>query len=321
MSYIVCHMDKYHRNEVAPIEGENERDETYKADNPDIDSSRTHNNYHIISPQGSYMDFINGRIATLTLKRKIRSDAVYMNSYILGSDKQFFENMPLWQQREFFEECVNFIANKFGRENIISAIVHMDETNPHMHLNIVPIVNGKLCSKDLYDKRKLSKLQTEIWAAVGQKYGLQRGKEGSQRKHKSTADFKADMIIQEAQQQAEHIKQQAEDFLSEVHGAVEEAQNKPVPKKKKEAAEEIIYLRTENTALKKHIEIKNRDSADLFNQMQEAQKRNDTAEAALGMVSDIMAVYPERFRQLLSESRQAKSAPPPSSSKANSFHK
>lgn len=233
MSYIVCHMDKYHRNEVASIEGENERDETYKADNPEIDSSRTHNNYHIISPQARYMDIINGCISTLTLKRKIRSDAVYMNSYILGSDKQFFENMPLWQQREFFEECVNFMADKFGRENIISAIVHMDETNPHMHLNLVPIVNGKLCSKDLYDKRKLSKLQTEIWAAVGQKYGLQRGKEGSQRKHKSTADFKADMIIQEAQQQAEQIKQQAEDFLSEVHGAVEEAQTSLFLKRKK----------------------------------------------------------------------------------------
>ena len=90
MPYLVCHMEKYKRQEVSPVEKENERDENYEATNPQIDSRRTSQNYHIVSPHGSYMDIINGRISTLTLKRKIRSDAVYMNSFVLGSDNQFF---------------------------------------------------------------------------------------------------------------------------------------------------------------------------------------------------------------------------------------
>ena len=45
ISYLVCHMEKYHKQDVAPIEKENERDEKYEASNPQIDSERTKNNY------------------------------------------------------------------------------------------------------------------------------------------------------------------------------------------------------------------------------------------------------------------------------------
>ena len=169
-------MEKYKRQEVSPVEEENERDENYEASNPQIDSSRTNRNYHLVTPPPTYLEFINARIATLTLKRKLRSDAVYMNSYVLTSDKEFFINLPLAAEKEFFKDCVRFFADKYGAENIISAIVHKDETTPHLHLNLVPITNGKLCSKDLYDRKKLSELQTEFYEKVGKKWGLERGK-------------------------------------------------------------------------------------------------------------------------------------------------
>ena len=62
--------------------------------------------------------------------------------------------------------------------------MHLDETTPHMHLNLIPITpDGRLCSKDLFDKPKLQQLQTDIYEAVGKKYGLQRDREGSQAKY------------------------------------------------------------------------------------------------------------------------------------------
>ena len=176
----------------------------------------------------------------------------------------------------------------------------------------MPVLDGRLCCKQLFDKIGLKELQTDFHEVVGKRWGLQRGKEGSKAKHKSTADYKAD-IIKQAEQQAEQIKQEAQDFLSEVHGAVEEASNKPVPKKKNEAAEDIKQLREANAALKKENEIKGRDNADLFNQLQTAQKKNETAEKALKMILDMEAAYPEELSALLSKSRQKK-APPPSSS-------
>ena len=70
--------------------------------------------------------------------------------------------------------------DKYGYENMLSAIVHVDETTPHLHLNFVPINDGRLSSKSLFDRQKLAELQTELWEQVGKKYGLQRGKENSQ---------------------------------------------------------------------------------------------------------------------------------------------
>ena len=82
-------MEKYKRQEVSPVEQENERDETYQASNPQIDSTRTHFNYNIIYPMKSYMEIINGRLSELELKRKIRSDAILMNSFIVIATLHF----------------------------------------------------------------------------------------------------------------------------------------------------------------------------------------------------------------------------------------
>lgn len=87
-------MKKLKRPSVGNVERENERNQTYDAKNPKIDLSRTHDNYHIIAAPQSYMDFINERIASLNLKRKVRSDAIYMNTFVLSSGHEFFENMP-----------------------------------------------------------------------------------------------------------------------------------------------------------------------------------------------------------------------------------
>ena len=151
-------MEKYHKQEVLPVEGENERDETFEADNPQIDSKRSKNNYHINSNAfGGYTEFINKRLKELSLKP--RKDAVVMNSFVVGSDKAFFDGLPKMLQYNFFSDCAKFFEERYGEENVISAVVHLDETTPHMHLNLIPITpDGRLCSKDLFDKPKLQSI-------------------------------------------------------------------------------------------------------------------------------------------------------------------
>ena len=154
-------MEKYHKQDVAPIERENERDENYKSDNPQIDSSKTKYNYHMHNPDGTYTEFINQRIAELKLSP--RKDAVVMNSFVVGADKSFFDGLSKLSQYNFFSDCTNFFEERYGTENVISAVIHMDESTPHMHLNLVPITpDGRLCSKDLFDKSKLQQLQTDF---------------------------------------------------------------------------------------------------------------------------------------------------------------
>ena len=300
-------MKKLKRQSVGNVERENERDQTYEAKNPKIDLSRTRNNYHIVGPPASYLDFINGRIASLNLKRRVRSDAIYMNTFVLGSGHEFFEGMPTAKQREFFEYCVKFFADKYGAENIISAVVHMDETTPHLHLNLVPITGGKLCSKDLFSPKKLSMLQSELAEVVGKKWGLKRGKIGSAARHVEAAEYTANEIIAKAQAAASDTKQQAEKYLDGIVQSVESATDKPIPAKRKHAEEEIKTLRAQNAALQKSLDIKNKDAADLFEQLQHAERVGKGKDSAFKMVGDILAAYPDEFDALLKKSRAAKS--------------
>lgn len=310
-------MDKYQRGAIVGVERENERDENYKSTkNPQIDSSRTGNNYHVIKAEGSYLKCINARIKELTQKRKIKDDAVLMCSFILGSDGEFFDGLSTQQTYEFFNDVARFFADRYGYENILSAVVHLDETTPHMHLNLIPIFENRLCAKNLFDRYELRDLQSAFHENVGRKWGLKRGKIGSTAKHLETAEFKAKKIIESAEQQAEETKkqarQQAEDYLQGIHSAIEAESIKPIPKKKKQAEEEIKTLRTENAAYKEHLKIKNEDTGNLFHLLQAAERKNRGNDAAFNMVADMLSAYPDEFDALLKKSRAKKNPTMPS---------
>lgn len=253
-------MEKYHKNDVAPIERENERDEYYNSSNPQIDRDRTKNNYQTIFRDCSYTEYINKRIAELNLPTKPRKDAVVMNSFVIGSDKDFFEQLQPHEQRQFFLDCTHFFAEKYGVDNIISAVVHMDETTPHMHLNIVPINGDRLSSKSLFDRTKLSQLQTDFHESVGKKYNLQRGIEGNQTKHLTTAEYKASKIITQAHIQslqvrieAEQMHQQAKQLLEKqkvYKQALNEAQSGEQTNNRQKLKDQVTALKIENTKLK-----------------------------------------------------------------------
>ena len=309
MSYLVCHMEKYKRQDISPVEKENERDENYDATNPQIDSEKTKNNYHIIYPQGKYIDFINKRIKSLNLSRKLRSDAIYMNSFVLGSDGEFFKTLSKYEQRLFFEDCTNFFCDKYGRENVISAIVHDDETTPHMHLNFVPIINGKLCSKDLFDKKKLSILQTEFHEVVGKKYGLKRGKEGSQAKHLSTAEFKANKLIEEA----EEIRQETLSYKK----ALDEAKDGKIARGKKELKGQVVAVTAENKELTKRLDVAMGETLQMAKENKVLQERNDRLSKYLPVISRLQKEHPE----LYSELQKPKEKPKPFNSRFNSNYK
>ena len=344
-------MEKYHKTDIIGVEQENERDENYQVDNPQIDPTRTKNNYHIIKRQQSYTQFINDRIAALDLPTKVRKDAVLMCSFVVGSDRQFFGNLSEEEQQQFFVDCTRFFAERYGEDNVISAVVHMDETTPHLHLNLIPIADRRLSAKTLFDRKALQALQTDFHSAVGKKWNLQRGREGSQAKHLSTAEFKAkkiveqasgeadrrlrsarlhaddiveqandqadhklqmaqsqaDEIITEAQSQADNAKAQAQGYLDGVIQSVENEKAKPIPKRRRQAEEEISLLRTENEALRQSKSIADKDRADLFEQLQKAERAGKGKEQAFKMVTDMLSAYPKEFDALLSKSRAKKS--------------
>lgn len=314
-------MDKYHRKDVVGIERENERDENYRSKvNPQIDHERTSNNYHIIGRTETYLSYIDKRIKEINQKRKLKDDAVLINSFILGSDGEFFSTLLQEQQEDFFRECTMFFAERYGEENIISAVVHMDETNPHLHLNLIPVLNGRLCSKQLFDRKALRNLQSDFHEQVGKKWGLQRGNKGSTAEHLDTAAFKLKKMKEEA---AAAVIQQAEAkaIIAEAEPVkallvdYEKAKSEKIPFSGRKKDEQIIALRTKNEQLEREISVRGKDQEYLFKQLQEATRKNNGEDSAFRMVVDMMSAYPNEFDALLKKSRAKKN--PPVSVKTN----
>ncbi len=284
-------MEKYHKQDVAPIEKENERDENYKSDNPQIDSERTKNNYRFTPYFGkTYTGFINGRIKELGLSP--RKDAVVMNSFVLGSDKTFFDGLAKIEQYNFFSDCYKFFAERYGEENIIAAVVHNDETTPHMHFNLMPITpDGRLCSKQLFDKPQLQQLQTNFYESVGKRWGLQRGKEGSQKKHLSTAEYKAKKIIE----QAEAIREENQVYAD----ALEEAKGGDISRKRGRLQEQVIALTAENKDLTARLDKSMGETLEYARKSETLQKEKDNNSQYTNVGKELAKTNPTEYRRIV----------------------
>ncbi len=284
-------MEKYHKQDVAPIEKENERDENYEASNPQIDSERTRNNYRFTPYFGkTYTEFINGRTKELGLSP--RKDAVVMNSFVLGSDKTFFDGLAKVEQYNFFSDCYKFFAERYGEENIIAAVVHNDETTPHMHLNLMPVTkDGRLCSKQLFDKPQLQKLQTDFYEEVGKRWGLQRGKEGSQKKHLSTAEFKAKKIIE----QAEAIREENQVYAD----ALEEAKGGEIPRKRRRLQEQVIALTAENKDLTARLDKSMGETLEYAKKAEALQKQRDNDNRYIHAGKTLARTNPKEYERIV----------------------
>ena len=284
-------MEKYHKQDVAPIEKENERDENYKSDNPQIDSERTKNNYRFTPYFGkTYTGFINGRIKELGLSP--RKDAVVMNSFVLGSDKTFFDGLAKIEQYNFFSDCYKFFAERYGEENIIAAVVHNDETTPHMHFNLMPITpDGRLCSKQLFDKPQLQQLQTNFYESVGKRWGLQRGKEGSQKKHLSTAEYKAKKIIE----QAEAIREENQVYAD----ALEEAKGGDISRKRGRLQEQVIALTAENKDLTARLDKSMGETLEYARKSETLQKEKNNNSQYTNVGKELAKTNPTEYRRIV----------------------
>ena len=291
-------MEKYKRGDIVGIERENERDENYKSTrNPQIDKSRTHLNYHTLPYEKKYLSFIDERIKELAPKRKIKDDAVLITSFILGSDKEFFDRITAEQQKQFFADCTEFFSKRYGKENVVSAVVHLDESTPHLHLNLMPVTDGRLCAKVLFDRTALRDLQTDFYEVVGKKYGLKRGKEGSTAKHLDTVAFKTKKMTEAAEEKIREAEeaQTAAKPVKELLESYESARSEKIPFSGKKKETEIIALRMKNSELEKQNNVLAKDNGDLYDELKRKEKTATVNEGAVKLLEKLLEYAPEEL--------------------------
>lgn len=106
---------------------------------------------------------------------KTRSNSVIALDTIYTASSEFFQGKTNKENDAFFRDCLRFHEERFG--HIVSAVIHYDETTPHLHVISVPLTpDNRLSARDVIgNKAKMSKAQDEFFEQVGKGYGLARG--------------------------------------------------------------------------------------------------------------------------------------------------
>lgn len=215
MGYAVLHMEKTSGTDAA-MSAHIER--TIKPKN--ANESRTHLNRELIRfPDGmeNRTQAIQHRLDTAGLTRKIGNNQVRAIRVLLtGTHEDMVRITNEGRLDEWCSDNLKYLADTFGKENIVSAVLHMDEQTPHIHATLVPIVKGerkrkkkeeqvkkryrkkptdtaRLCADEIMTRAKLKSYQ-DTYAQAMSSYGLQRGIDGSEAKHISTRQYYRDLM-------------------------------------------------------------------------------------------------------------------------------
>lgn len=215
------------------------------------DPTRTHLNRELVEfPDGvsDRTEAISHRIRTAGIKRKITPDQVRAIRIVLsGTHEDMMKIQDEGRLDEWCDDNLQWLHYTFGKENTVSAVLHMDEHTPHIHATVVPIVTGerrkakkkqtdgkrsyrkkantvRLCADDVLTREKLVTYH-DSYAKAMEKYGLQRGVRGSEARHTTTAQYYRDLKRQTGEleanvQQLQTEQQQAEQQLDEVRQEV-----------------------------------------------------------------------------------------------------
>jgi hypothetical protein len=122
---------------------------------------------------------------------KIRKNAVHALEFLVTASPEAMNAMSREEQDSYFEQSVEWLKERHGAENVISAVVHRDETTPHLTAMIIPLdENEKLNARKFTAGRKaMADMQTEFADRVGQGFGLERGVAGSDADHQSIRKY------------------------------------------------------------------------------------------------------------------------------------
>ena len=239
MGYVVFHMQKT-RGTDSGTSAHIER----KVKPSNADEERTHLNRQLVEyPDGVHTrtQAIQHRLETAGLTRKVGKNQVRAIRIMLsGSPDDMQRIVRGGRLDEWCADNMKYLAATFGKENIVSADLHLDETSPHIHATLVPIVTTerkrkkqeerttkryrtksttrpRLCADEVMSRIKLKEYQ-DTYAAAMAKYGLRRGIEGSEARHVDTQQFYRDVLVRknEITEQVENLKEQRQTLTVDI---------------------------------------------------------------------------------------------------------
>lgn len=281
-----------------------------------VDPTRTHLNRELAQlPEGvtERDEAIAHRIKSAGIKRKITPDQVRAIRVMLsGTHEAMMKIQQDGRIDEWCDDSMQWLHKTFGKENTVSTVLHMDETTPHMHATIMPIVTGerrkakqkkqtegkrtyrkktdtaRLCADDVLNRDRLVAYHDD-YAKVMERYGLQRGVHGSEARHTTTAQYYRDLKRQTGEletdvQQLQIEKQEAEKQLKQVKREINTEKLEVVKTEAKTAliakvgsllgGGEIKELKQENELLRGEVAVRDEGIEKLLTLIQEQRRQH-----------------------------------------------
>ncbi len=215
MPFAILRFEKRKGGPASALEKHHERKKEQYASNPDVDTSRSAQNYHLVQPQMKYYAEIQSRIERAQRENqrcRVRKDSVKFIDTIITATPKFLASLSEKKTRRYFERALEFMQREVGAENIFSAVVHMDERNPHMHLCFVPLTkDNRLSAKEVMgDRMRLVEWQDRFHDYMAEEFPeLERGQAAAvtKRKHVPTWLYKqSHRLSQEMKQIRREVK-------------------------------------------------------------------------------------------------------------------
>lgn len=202
--FYVMRIEKRKRQDISGIQRENNR--TAAEYNNRVNREQSELNLPLIQSDNWTQDI---RAEIERAGARTRSNSVIALDTLYTASPTFFEGKTQKQTEDFFRDCLQFHQRQFG--HIISAVIHYDETTPHLHVVSVPLTaDGRLSAREIVgNKQNLSRLQDEFFEQVGRGYGLERGTRSDgqeKRKHISAQEKR----MQELEQQVSDLSERVE---------------------------------------------------------------------------------------------------------------
>lgn len=175
MAYAILRFAKHKGGASKALSAHHERTKDFYISNPDIDRSRTSQNFHLVTPRWSYEQEIRHRIRVAGCR--VRKDSVKFVDTLVTVSPEFAQEHAA-EMPEYFTRAFTFLKERVGEENIISAVVHLDETTPHMHLCFVPLTkDNRLSAKEILgNKKNMIRWQDDFYACMAERWPeLERG--------------------------------------------------------------------------------------------------------------------------------------------------
>ncbi len=162
--FLMAHVEKFTQGSVNGLSIHIER-KTTNHSNPDIDSERTYLNYDLCGKEGDMNQRLKNRLAEVYCFN--RADVKVMADWIVTLPKSL-EQEKMSTQKEFFKSTVDFLNERYGNQNVLSATVHHDETTPHLHYAFIPVVfdekkqREKVSAKEVLTRKELSSFHQDL---------------------------------------------------------------------------------------------------------------------------------------------------------------